>query len=240
MSEVGEGIASSRGKWDFSKIDVNKFESHVEKSVPGYEEGHSYIQILSDYFLSDNSRCYDIGCSTGNLIKKLSEYNSKKLGINFIGVEPVLSFETLFMKNTSDCSDKHCFSFLNELIEEVELEVCDMIVSFYSIQFIHPRYRQSIIDKIYKSLNWGGGFFFFEKVRAPDARFQDMISNAYIEYKQSLGYQDDQIIQKQLSLKGVLEPFTSQANLDYLKRAGFSDITSIYKNLCFEGVIAIK
>ena len=240
MSEVGEGISSSRGKWDFSKIDVNKFESHVEKSVPGYEEGHSYIQILSDYFLSDNSRCYDIGCSTGNLIKKLSEYNSKKLGINFIGVEPVLSFETLFMKNTSYCNDKHCFSFLNELIEEVELEVCDMIVSFYSIQFIHPRHRQSIFDKIYKSLNWGGGFFFFEKVRAPDARFQDIATALYTDFKIDNKYTPDEIINKTKSLKGILEPFSSQANLDLLKRAGFEDIMTLMKYVCFEGFLAIK
>ena len=31
------------------------------------------------------------------------------------------------------------------------------------------------IKKIYKSLNWGGGFIMFEKVRAPDARFQDLM-----------------------------------------------------------------
>ena len=208
--------------------------------MPGYEEGHSYIQILSDYFLSDNSRCYDIGCSTGNLIKKLSEYNSKKLGINFIGVEPVLSFETLFMKNTSHCSDKHCFSFLNELIEEVELEVCDMIVSFYSIQFIHPRHRQSIFDKIYKSLNWGGGFFLFEKVRAPDARFQDYMNQIYTEYKLKQDYTPQNIIAKSQSLKGVLEPFSRDGNLGLLQRAGFKDIMSVYKFICFEGFLAIK
>ena len=240
MSNVGEGLSSFRGKWDFSNIDLENFEPHVEKSVPGYEEGHSYIQILSDYFLSDNSKFYDIGCSTGNLIKKISKYNKQKSNIDFFGIEPVSGFEELFKKNILNCDASHNILFLNEKIQEIELSSCDMIVSFYSIQFIHPRDRQEIFNKIYNSLNWGGGFFLFEKVRAPDARFQDMISNAYIEYKQAMGYEDSEIIQKQLSLKGVLEPFTSKANVDFLTRAGFTDIITIYKNLCFEGILAIK
>ena len=50
----------------------------------------------------------------------------------------------------------------------------------------------------------------------------------------------EEILEKHLSLKGVLEPYTSQANLDFLRRAGFSDVAIIYKNICFEGILAIK
>ena len=38
-----------------------------------------------------------------------------------------------------------------------------MIISCYTIQFIEPKFRQNVIDKIYKSLNWGGAFVIFEK-----------------------------------------------------------------------------
>ena len=240
MQEVGDKIYASRGSWNFGAIDASDFESHVAKSVPGYEDGHKYIQLLSDYFLSDNSRLYDIGCSTGNLIQKISKYNSNKKNLDIIGIEPISSFEPLVEKNTSDLSLHHKFTFVNEPIQDADLIESDLIVSYYCIQFIHPRHRQKIFDKIYSSLNWGGGFFLFEKVRAPDARFQDMISTAYMEFKQLAGYGCDEILQKHLSLKGVLEPFTSGANYDFLKRSGFIDITTIYKNLCFEGILAIK
>ena len=49
-----------------------------------------------------------------------------------------------------------------------------------------------------------------------------------------------QIIYKSKSLKGVMEPFSTQGNLDLLKRAGFKDIVSIMKFVCFEGWLAIK
>ena len=92
---------------------------------------------------------------------------------------------------------------------------------------------------IYSELNWGGGFF-FEKVRGIDARFHEMINLAYLEYKSNSGYNNDEIISKMLSLKGVLEPYSSKENFNFLQRAGFKDATTIYKNLCFEGILAIK
>jgi len=241
VDKVGDQIKSKKGIWNFHNIDHDKFEEHVRKSVPGYEEGHEYISFLSDYFIGENSRIYDIGCSTGNLISKISDISKNKKGLNFIGVEPALGFEKLFWKNISDIDNgNHSFQLIQEQIQNIDFEECDLILSYYTMQFIHPKFRQIIFDKIYSSLNWGGGFFLFEKVRGKDARFQEMINIAYLEYKNSIGYSANEIYSKMLSLKGVLEPFTSQENYNFLERAGFRDYTTIAKNLSFEGILAIK
>ena len=42
-----------------------------------------------------------------------------------------------------------------------------------------PKSRQLFINKIYNSLNWGGALILYEKIRGPDARFQDTL-NFYI------------------------------------------------------------
>ncbi len=242
MSGVGENLDAERGQWNFKDINHNNFEEHVSKSVPGYENGHQYISFLSDYFVNSNSIVYDIGCSTGNLISKLSDYNKKKDNIKFVGIDSVDSFEDQYKRNTisKDHNPTHKFEFINDEIQNIELTECDLVVSYYTIQFISPRYRQEIINNIYNKLNWGSGFFFFEKVRGIDARFNEMINLAYLEYKASMGYTNDQIISKMLSLKGVLEPYTTTENFNFLERAGFKDKTIIYKNLCFEGILAIK
>jgi len=86
----------------------------------------------------------------------------------------------------------------------------------------------------------GGAFILFEKVRAPDARFQDIMQTLYTDYKLEQNYTPEEIISKTRSLKGILEPFSTQGNLDLLKRAGFVDVMSVYKYICFEGFIAIK
>ena len=115
-----------------------------------------------------------------------------------------------------------------------------MKYSFYTIQFINPSIRQNIFNKIFKSLRWGGGFLLFEKVRSPDARFQDMMNQIYMEYKIDQSYTPEEILSKSMSLKGVLEPFSTNANIQMMKRAGFKDITTVFKFLNFEGYLAIK
>ena len=62
-----------------------------------------------------------------------------------------------------------------------------------------------------------GWCFHILKVRGPDARFQDIMSLIYNEYKIDQGYSYD-IIGKSSSLKGVLEPFSTQGNIDLAKR----------------------
>ena len=129
---------------------------------------------------------------------------------------------------------------INQDVVNYDFEKNDFLISFFTIQFIHPKHRQDLINKIYNSLNWGGAFLFFEKVRYNDARFQDIFTTLYNDYKLIMGYSPDEIINKTRSLKGILEPFSTKGNLDMLKRAGFVDITSIIKDISFEGFLAIK
>jgi tRNA (cmo5U34)-methyltransferase len=108
------------------------------------------------------------------------------------------------------------------------------------MQFVPPRDRQEIIQRVYESLHWGGAFVMFEKVRGPDARFQDMLSALYNDFKLRNGLSPEEILAKTRSLKGVLEPFSTAGNLGLLERAGFKDIMTVQKYLCFEGFLAIK
>ena len=125
-------------------------------------------------------------------------------------------------------------------LKKLKLKKSDLIMSYYTIQFVKPKFRQKIFNDIYNALNWGGAFIIFEKTRGPDARFQDILNQIYSEYKKDIGYNEKQIYEKSLSIRGYLEPFTSKANIDYLKRAGFKDIMTIQKYGPFEGFLAIK
>ena len=49
-----------------------------------------------------------------------------------------------------------------------------------------------------------------------------------------------EIINKSRSLKGVLEPFSTEGNLGLLRRAGFQDIMTVFKYVPFEGFLVIK
>ena len=71
------------------------------------------------------------------------------------------------------------------------------------MQFIHPSSRQNVFNKIYNSLEWGGAFIFFEKVRANDARFQDYQNQLYNDFKLLNGFKESEIINKTRSLRSL-------------------------------------
>ena len=235
MEYSGDKIESKNANWKFNGSMVEHFEEHVKKSVPLYAEGHELIVKLSDYFVKDDSICYELGSSAGTLTHKLAQHHEFR-NAKFIGME----IEEDMVKKANELYRASNLSFVCDDMTTASFEKSDLIVSYYTVQFIHPKLRQQLIDKIYESLNWGGAFILYEKVRANDARFQDIISNLYMEYKLEQGYDAKEIIAKARSLKGVLEPFSTDGNIDMLKRAGFVDILSVQKYMNFEGFLAIK
>jgi tRNA (cmo5U34)-methyltransferase len=232
---VGDGILSQNSRWNFAGNIPETFSEHIGKSVPLYHEGHKLITALSDFFVTDNSTCYDLGCSTGLLSKEIALRNANK-NIKLIAVDSEIDM----ISHAKKSIEIKGLTFVHLDLNEVEFEKADFIVAYYTIQFIKPRERQLIFNKIYEALNWGGAFILFEKVRGLDARFQDITTSLYTDYKLEKGYSPDNIISKARSLKGVLEPFSTNGNMDLMARAGFTDIMTIMKYICFEGFLAIK
>ncbi len=232
---VDKNIRAPNSSWTFGNKVVTKFDTHIKQSVPLYNEGHQLILKISDFFISENSIVYDIGCSTGNLVKKISKRHiNKKFKIYAIDIEKEM---IAFAKNKN--KDRN-INFLNKDINKYKFNKCDLIISYYTMQFVKPRYRQLLFNKLFKSLNWGGALLIFEKVRANDARFQDIVTSMYNNFKEEQGFTAEEIYNKTKSLKSILEPFSSSANIDMMKRAGFTDIMTLQKYICFEGWVAIK
>lgn len=242
VSKVGDNISAERGSWSFGGDTPKNFDAHVSKSVPLYHEGHQLICDLSDYFVKKDSVVYELGCSTGTLTMLLAEHNAGKDNARFIGYDIEEAMTNIANQKKAGLSDSLAqrVTFSAENILEAEFEPADMIVCYYTVQFVHPSVRQHLINKIYESLNWGGAFLLFEKVRGADARFQDILTGLYTDYKIRMGYTADDIVGKSRSLKGVLEPFSSNGNTEMLERAGFCDINTVQKYICFEGFLAIK
>ena len=234
---VGHKIEAGNAGWSFGGEVADTFVDHIRQSVPMYAEGHDLVCQFSDYFVGKDSTCYEIGVSTGELLKKLAVHNKSKPNARWIGID---TEKPMIEKAKKHCADVENIELFVDDVRTFDLEPADLIVSYYTMQFTPPRHRQEIFNKIYNALNWGGAFIMFEKVRGPDARFQDICVSLYNDFKIRQGFSSDEILSKTRSLKGVLEPFSTEGNLGLLRRAGFSDMMSICKYICFEGFLAIK
>jgi tRNA (cmo5U34)-methyltransferase len=231
---VGNGIATENANWSFN-VPPSEFDEHIEKSVPFYKEGHDLIAQISDFFVPNDTVIYDIGTTTGTLVRKILNRHPDR-NIHITGIDVIPAMIDYAAQKTSD--QRASFEYANAL--EYSFNKSHLMVLYYTLQFIHPSVRIDLLKKIYESLHWGGGLLIFEKVRAYDARFQDYMTQLYTEFKLQNEFSPEEIINKQKSLKGILEPFSEEGNLTLLKEAGFKDIMPIFKWVCFEGWLVIK
>lgn len=235
--KLNQSIKADNASWTFDKDVWKNFDQHINSSIPLYLMCHKLGLEISDFFLSEKSKLIDLGCSTGTFINKINIRHKNKR-IKIFAIDSVKKMIDAAKKNNKSSKN---IKFLNKDITKFNLpNDTNLITSYFTISFIKPKQRQLVFNKIFKSLNWGGGFIFFDKVRAPDARFQDMMSQIYINYKLDRNFSPDEIINKSNSLKGVLEPYSTNENYLFLKRAGFKDYMSIFKCLSFEGFLAVK
>ena len=236
MAQVGQDIDARNAGWTFEGIE-QKFDEHVRLSVPLYEEGHELACRLGEFFLPPNATVVELGVSTGALARKFLEFHKERTDIRYIGIDKI---DSMLEVARQRCAGDPRAEFVNDDIAAVPFDDVSLVLSFCTMQFVRPKVRQTMFDKVYRSMQWGGGFYLFEKVRAPDARFQDLAMQLYHEFKLRNGFDEKEILSKQRSLKGVLEPFSTDGNLDLLRRAGFQDVMTVIKYVCFEGFLAIK
>jgi tRNA (cmo5U34)-methyltransferase len=236
VAKVGDIIDARNAEWRFSGAASTHFDAHVARSVPFYTESHELVLRLSDFFLQEDSRVYDLGCATGAVLAGLATRHAGRR-LRLVG----LDLEADMVRLARERCAGHAACVIEQAdIATFDFEPCDLVVACYTLQFVPPRVRQQVFDAIYGALQWGGALVLFEKVRAPDARFQDIMSSLYVDHKLDQGYSSDEIVAKARSLKGVLEPFSREGNLGLLERAGFVDVMTVFKYVCFEGFLAIK
>lgn len=231
---VGDGIHSLAGNWTFGGDVPQSFDSHVSRSIPAYAESHDLIADLADQLLPAGGRCYDLGCSTGTLTALLAERLEPRHA-ELIGVDREPGMVRLAAQR---CAQLSSVRFETAALEELELESADLIVSFYTLQFVPLRIRQEVVERIQRALSPGGALILFEKVLAPTARTQEVAVGAYMDWKQRQGFSDEEIAAKSRSIRGVLQPQTPEENETMLRRAGFRETMQVFRWVLFEGLVA--
>jgi tRNA (cmo5U34)-methyltransferase len=233
---VGNDIVLSSQNWSFAGNTADHFDEHVAKSVPGYHDGHEVVERLSDFFVAEGGRVIEVGCSTGALTARLARRHVAR-GASFHGIDIV---PEMVRRARERCADIPGVNI--ELGDAMRIDYTDstLVVMYYTLQFVPTWRRRELLRRMNSEMRPGGAVILFEKTRQPDARLQDMLNQVYEEYKLSVGFTPDEILNKARSLRGVLEPLTSEQNLELLRESGFTSAWLVHKHLAFEGMLAIK
>ena len=226
--------------FEFTDSVADVFDNMLNRSVPFYSEIQDMIAALSENFVQNGSSVYDLGCSTGTALTNLIKRNSSKK-VKYIGVD--LSAPML-----KKCEDKlkqkkmfsKCELIKADLNEEVEIKNASLVLLNWTLQFIRPLYRDSLIRKIYDGLNNNGCLLIVEKVLEKDSILNRMYIDLYYEYKKKMGYSQLEISQKREALENILIPYRIGENLELLKRNGFHITDVFFRWYNFAGFIGIK
>jgi|TARA_R110002073_G_scaffold302833_1_gene470596 tRNA (cmo5U34)-methyltransferase len=216
--------------------DKEGFDNHIDKSVRGYSHLWGDILSLSKYFVEDYTQVVDIGCSTGKLLKGMIEQNQAHIpNAQYTGIE----IEDDFYGDYNFDEEKYQqLSYYKGDVRDYSFNNCSLITSIFTLQFMSPKDRQEVLNKVYNGLNTGGAFIFSEKTFSCNPKIQDMMTFTFYDYKRKY-FSDKEILDKEVQLRHMMKLNTKTEIYDMLNKAGF-EVHNFWQNFNFIGAIALK
>lgn len=236
-------LSSIEGTWRFNDNVAKNFDKHVNQSIPHYKDLQLYISALAEWFIKDGSVIYDLGCSTGESIKNICKLNTKTK-FEIIGLDSSkkmidLAKKKLNLKKLKKEGVNISLKTL-DILKIKKFKKSDLFLSVLLFPFINIHNREKIMQKIYKSLNPGGGFILVEKIRSSDPQFEDILNQLYFDFKLRQNLSESEILKKAKSLRSSMFLFNEKKNTQLIKKIGFNNYEIFFKCFNFIGYIIIK
>ena len=226
--------------FEFDERVARVFDDMVARSVPYYDEIQRLQVELAVEFLPDRGGLvYDLGCSTGTTLHLLASHPRCPDAARFVGVDN--SAAMLHEARTKLAPSAGRVELLEaDLNAGVELQPCRIVFLNWTLQFVRPLYRESLVRRIHDALEPGGALFLSEKVLLSNSFLNRLYIEHYLRYKKSRGYSDAEIQRKREALENVLVPYRLEENRLMLERAGFTTIDPFFRWLNFACLLAVK
>ena len=139
--------STAPGKFEFNEPVARVFDDMLERSVPFYKECQQMVIDLTLHFAQKNSAVYDLGCSTGTLLRHLARAIPEKQNIRFIGLD---NSEAMLKKARGKLKGhlKRCELVEADLEGDFKLADASVVIMNYTLQFIPPKRRTVMLKKI--------------------------------------------------------------------------------------------
>ena len=219
------------------------FPDMLRRSIPGYTATLDAIGSLAARFVPANTRCYDLGCSLGAAMLAMRQ-GVRSSGVTIVGVDnspamiercsDVLAADTATDGQTTDIELR-----LGDVLD-TPIENASMVVLNYTLQFLDPDQRDTLMQRIHDGLVGGGVLLLSEKVLDEDSHMEQLLVDLHHEHKRRNDYSALEIARKRAALENVLVPETVSAHKARLASAGFDNTAVWLRHFNFVSIIAIR
>jgi tRNA (cmo5U34)-methyltransferase len=227
------------GDFTFDERVAEVFPDMIQRSVPGYSNIISAIGMLTERFVTPSSQLYDLGCSLGaatlSMRRHITQPNCKLIAVD----------------NSAAMVERcklHIQAYRSEVevdvveadIRDISIENASVVVLNFTLQFLTPEDRLSLLQKIYKGLNPGGIVIVSEKYVFDDVVANELLIDLHHDFKRANGYSELEISQKRSAIENVLRADTIDTHRARFKAIGFSSSELWFQCFNFGSMFAIK
>lgn len=224
-------------RFDAQVADV--FTDMIERSVPGYRSIITMIETLTEHYAQPGSTLYDLGCSLGGATLSMRRGITAE-GCSIVAVDNSESMTERCRKAVERDHNPTPVKTVCGDIRDVEIKDASVIILNFTLQFIPPADRTSLLNKIAKGMRPGGVLILSEKVVFEDPHLDQLLYDIHHDFKRAHGYSDLEISQKRSALENVLVPETIPTHRDRLLQAGFCSVDVWFQCFNFMSMLAVK
>jgi len=224
-------------KFTFDQKVVDVFDDMVLRSVPGYKQMIELIGLAGRNYPVINSNVYDLGCSTGAVTLSITS-NLKSESIKIFSIDN--SQEMLNQCSKNLLGTEANIQYICDDIENIQFENASLIVLNLTLQFINPKNRSDLIERIFKSLLPGGALIISEKIINENEEINKSLISLHESFKRENGYSETEIAQKRKAIEDVLIPESIEQHLKRLSDAGFKKPLVQMQCINFASFLAVK
>jgi tRNA (cmo5U34)-methyltransferase len=223
----------------FSSKVAGVFDDMVGRSVPYYEEIQRMVSELAADHALENTKIYDLGCSTGTTMILMDQTVNEN--VPFVGVDDSQAMLDKCRNKLESIDFKRPYDLqVADLNKEVGIDNASVVVLCLTLQFVRPMNRERLLKQIFDGMVKDGSLIIVEKILAEDSRFNRDFIKYYYDMKRRHNYSEMEIAQKREALENVLIPYKMSENITLLRDAGFEHCEIFFKWYNFTGIIAKK
>lgn len=179
----------------FDFTTVEKFDAHIEQSIPNYTGLSAVVEAFSHYYLSSTSVVADIGCSTGAYLHNVQQ----STGCLGIGCDLVK------MEHVSTDFEFHCVPAHKFLANKFDLDYPDLITSVFTLQFMNSKDRARTVKEMARLAQRGSAVIVAEKVIMDLPEVENIMYRHHTRNKLE-HFTADEILEKDQQLSFSMKP----------------------------------
>lgn len=223
----------------FDDAVADVFPDMIRRSVPGYETVISLLGVLANQYGQQNTRVYDLGCSLGAATLSMHQ-QTRTLDLEYIGVDNSEAMVKRCQSRLKRHMPEANLQILCEDIENTEIKNASVVVVNFTLQFLAPEARLTLLKNIYDGLLPNGVLVLSEKLVFENGSENQHQIDWHHNFKRANGYSDLEISQKRVAIENVMIPDTFEQHQQRLQEAGFEESYQWFQSFNFASMVAIK